>query len=221
MPSILILLTPFVAILDWFAVATQNKRLELVAKPAVMGLLLAWFWTATGFRGPTIFFAAGLLFSLAGDVFLMLPKEQFIAGLVSFLIAHLFYILGFTRSLPHASLPVFILAALVTLTAWQIFSRVRAGLAAAGKKKLILPVLVYTTVISIMLFTALLTLLNDEWSAGTALLASAGALLFFLSDGILAWNKFVEPLKNGKLAVIVTYHAGQVLIALAAASQFG
>jgi uncharacterized membrane protein YhhN len=221
MPSALILLTPLVALLDWFAVATQNKRLELFAKPAVMVLLLAWLWTATGFRGPTIFFAAGLLFSLAGDVFLMLPKERFIAGLISFLIAHLFYIIGFTRSLPPASLPVFIVAALVALTAWQIFRRVRAGLAASGKEKLILPVLVYTTVISVMLFTALLTLINDNWGAGTALLASAGGLLFFLSDGILAWNKFVEPLKNGRLAVIVTYHVGQMLIALAAAGQFG
>ena len=42
------------------------------------------------------FILAGLVFSLAGDVFLMLPSDQFMAGLVSFLIAHLFYIAAFT-----------------------------------------------------------------------------------------------------------------------------
>src|SRR5690606_41962032 len=39
----------------------------------------------------------GLLFSLAGDVFLMLPRDRFVAGLVSFLIAHLFYIAAFAQ----------------------------------------------------------------------------------------------------------------------------
>src|SRR3954467_9277384 len=35
---------------------------------------------------------AGLVLSLVGDIFLMLPDEQFIAGLVSFLLAHICYI---------------------------------------------------------------------------------------------------------------------------------
>ena len=39
---------------------------------------------------------AGLVSSLAGDVFLMLPSDRFIPGLVSFLVAHLFYIAAFT-----------------------------------------------------------------------------------------------------------------------------
>ena len=39
---------------------------------------------------------AGLLFSLVGDVSLMLPNERFIQGLVSFLVAHLCYIVAFT-----------------------------------------------------------------------------------------------------------------------------
>ena len=35
--------------------------------------------------------ALGLIFSLAGDIFLMLPGDYFLHGLVSFLIAHLWY----------------------------------------------------------------------------------------------------------------------------------
>jgi iron(III) transport system permease protein len=45
---------------------------------------------------------AGLLFSLGGDVFLMLPQDRFVFGLVSFLIAHLFYIAAFTLTRTNA-----------------------------------------------------------------------------------------------------------------------
>ena len=41
----------------------------------------------------------GLVFSLAGDVFLMLPSDRFVAGLVAFLIAHLFYIAAFVSEI--------------------------------------------------------------------------------------------------------------------------
>jgi hypothetical protein len=63
-------------------------------------------------------------------------------------------------------------------------------------------------------------LIRPDWSTGPALLSSAGALLFFASDGLLAWNKFVEKLRYGKLLVIITYHLGQVLIVLGAALHY-
>lgn len=218
---ILLFLTPLAAVLDWFAVATRNKPLEFFAKPAVVALLLVWLWNQTGLIWPVGLFACGLFFSLLGDVLLMLPEERFIPGLAAFLAAHLFYIAGFTHSMPPASLPSLVLALLIALSGWQVFVRVRSGLSAAGLERLKLPILAYSTVIGVMLFSALLTLLHDAWSAGAALLASAGALLFFFSDCLLAWNKFVEPLKYGKLAVIVTYHVGQALITLAVASRYG
>jgi uncharacterized membrane protein YhhN len=52
------------------------------------------------------------------------------------------------------------------------------------------------------------------------MLVSAGALLFFISDTMLAWNKFVQRLKYGPLAVIVTYHIGQILIAVGAVLHY-
>ncbi|NIW49240.1 MAG: lysoplasmalogenase, partial [Gammaproteobacteria bacterium] len=57
-------------------------------------LLIAWVIINGGTQGPIIYFLIGLALSLAGDIFLMLPDEKFIAGLVSFLLAHLAYILG-------------------------------------------------------------------------------------------------------------------------------
>lgn len=211
-----------IALLDWIAVVKNWKRLEYFAKPGVMVVLLAWLWQATGFGGYLLWFALGVLLSLAGDVFLMLPREQFIAGLVSFLLAHIAYLIGFNMTLPALNLAGLIMAILVGLTARQVHRRIAAGLAASGNQGLQMPVLIYSIVISLMLLSALLTLTRPEtsWLAWPALLASAGALLFFLSDTFLAWNKFVVRLPHGKLQVIVTYHLGQALIVLGAATNY-
>lgn len=209
-----------IAVLDWIAVAKQWTRAGYLTKPGVMLALLVWLWQAGGFNGHLIWFAAGLLFSLAGDVFLMLPREQFIAGLVSFLLAHLAYLAGFNASLPPASLASLAVALLVGLTAGQLYHRLSVAIETSGHKKLKTPVLVYSAVISLMLVAALLTLVRAEWLAGPALIASSGALLFFLSDALLAWNRFVTPLPYGRLRVRITYHLGQALIMLGAVSHF-
>jgi uncharacterized membrane protein YhhN len=66
----------------------------------------------------------------------------------------------------------------------------------------------------------MLTLLSDRWIPIDALTICAGAALFFLSDAILAWNKFVSPIRYGRLMNMASYHLGQLLIALAAALHF-
>jgi uncharacterized membrane protein YhhN len=62
------------------------------------------------------------------------------------------------------------------------------------------PVVAYMVVISAMVVAAF----------GTASpIAIVGAVLFYVSDAVLAWNKFVKPFRAGRLAVMVTYHLGQ------------
>jgi len=39
-----------------------------------------------------------------------------------------------------------------------------------------------------------------------------GAFLFYISDLILAWNRFVAPIQNGRLLNIVAYHLGQIAL---------
>jgi uncharacterized membrane protein YhhN len=208
------------AVIDWVALIKKWQPLDYVAKPGVMVLLLAWLWQVSGLRGPLIWFAAGLVFSLAGDVFLMLPREQFIAGLGSFLLAHLAYMAGFNTTLPAFNLASLSLLALVALTVTQVYRRIANGLEASGEQKLKLPVLAYTSVIGLMTFSALLTLIRPAWEALPAFVVSAGALLFFISDLSLAWNKFVAPLPLGRLRVRITYHLGQALITLGAMIHF-
>ena len=213
-------LAVIIAIVDWIAVARKWKRIEYFAKPATMLALLAWLGVNGGFQGSMLWFALGLLFSLGGDVFLMLPREQFIPGLVSFLIGHICYLIGFNLTTPVFNAASLILLVVVLFTGYQVYRRVAAGLQASGNSKLKPPVLVYSIVISLMLFSALSTLIRDDWRILAAVSASSGALLFFISDTVLALNKFVAPIPNGRVIVMITYHLGQILIAMGAMLRF-
>ena len=67
---------------------------------------------------------------------------------------------------------------------------------------------------------ALSTIFDPAWSTGAAFLVSAGAFLFYLSDLILAWNKFVSPLQNSRIYNMLTYHLGQIGLIAGVVSQF-
>ena len=207
---------------DWVAVAKKWKILEYFAKPGVILILIAWLFINGGYQGPAKFFMIGLFFSLAGDIFLMLPDEKFIAGLVSFLIAHLAYIRGFTISGLHFSTAGFGIIVLVGLIGLVILQQILKGLKAHNQEKLRFPVIIYSIVICIMLVTALYTVIvpNPVWKILPAILVSMGAILFFISDISLAWNKFVSQVRLGKLLIIITYHLAQITITLGSGLNF-
>jgi uncharacterized membrane protein YhhN len=219
-PVIILWLALVIAILDWIGIARGWRRSGYATKPGVILALLLWLILVSGLHGRLVWFAIGLLCSLAGDVFLMLPRERFLAGLVAFLLAHVAYIVGFTADLPPLNLASLILALLVILNAALISSRILGTMQNTQNAHLKLPVLIYVVVIDLMLFSAALTLVRPEWAALPALLASVGAYLFFLSDTILGWNKFVAPLRNGQLLVRITYQVGQGLIIIGAAIHY-
>lgn len=219
MLNFLLLIALIVALVDWVAVATNRRSLEYLAKPAVMVILLVWICWNGGLELPTLWFTLGLLCSLAGDVFLMLPKERFLPGLISFLVAHIFYLIGFSQPSANFNVASLIILSIILTTGLMVYRRIAAGLVSGGQDKLKMPVLMYSLVISLMLFSALNTLTRPDWRLLAALSVSIGALLFFLSDTLLAWNKFVSPLRNGRLLVMITYHLGQIGIALGAVLQ--
>jgi uncharacterized membrane protein YhhN len=220
MSLFIVVLALLFAIVDWIAVVKSWRGLEYCAKPAVILTLLIWVGVLGGFQGPMLWFVLGLLFSLAGDVFLMLPNEQFIAGLVSFLVAHLCYMIGFSIDGLIVSLPILILALVVFFAALRIYRRISLSLRADEKSSLQIPILLYSVVISIMLLTALATFVRSEWRLSAAVVASGGALLFFVSDTLLAWNRFVTPLPKGRLFSMMAYHLGQIGIAIGATLRY-
>jgi len=211
-----------VAVLDWIAVAKGWRKVEYVAKPWTMAALFLVLAIVGRFSSlPLILFGLGILFSLAGDLFLMFSDRWFIPGLVSFLLAHVAYIAGFNIPLPVVS-PTWALVVTLVLafSAARLLRPIVAGLAAKGKRKLITPVIVYGVVITLMLLSAMLTLFRLEWKATPAALVSVGAMLFFFSDVILAWNKFVTPIKNGRMMNMITYHLGQIALIVGVIIRF-
>lgn len=210
------------ALLESIAVSRNLKRLEYIAKPAVMAFLFLWLYTTTGLQGTTLWFGLGILLSLVGDVLLMISLDRlFLPGLAAFLLAHLSYITGFRAELTTVNVWSLILLAFIAINASRLLRRIVGAMRARGENTLILPVIAYGIVISIMLYAAMSTTSNLTWSPLAASLVSAGALLFVASDVILAWMKFVAPLKNGRIWNIALYHLGQIGLIAGVVSQFG
>ena len=208
-------LTLISAISDWHAVYKGWKKLEYLLKPLTMVLLfISLFISTGGLQGIALWFGIGIILSLAGDILLMLPKERFIAGLAAFLFAHVAYIIGFNKTLPRFNALALVWVVLLGIIAAQLYRHIAAGLVRHEKESLQKPVLAYTAVIALMLLSALLTLSRPDWEMHAALTVSVGATLFMLSDAILAWNRFVRPIKKGRVMNMAAYHLGQIILVI-------
>jgi uncharacterized membrane protein YhhN len=190
---------------DWLAVAGERKRLEYVCKPLTLALLIGVAATLDVDNGAVRgWFLAALVLSLLGDVFLMQPRDVFIAGLGSFLLAHLAFIVGLwlddvTAAALATGLAVAAVAVLVIGT--RILGAVRRG----EHADMAVPVGAYMAIISLMLASAIGT---------REPLAIGGAALFYASDALIAWELFVKAQPWHRLAIIVTYHLAQAGLTL-------
>jgi uncharacterized membrane protein YhhN len=189
-------------------VADHKKKWNLiyVFRPLTMVLIL--IVAQLGSAGPAPFklrVMLGLAVCLAGDIFMMLKAKMFVEGLVSFLLGHLFYISAFlTVMTPRVDfgtvLPLFIFgAAMMTI----LFPHL-------GKMKV--PVAVYILVITVMGGLAIQRYVDAGGAA--AFRAFAAAVLFIVSDSLLAVNRFVRPVPMAQAGILSTYFAAQILFAL-------
>ncbi len=205
---------------DWLVVARGGGRLRWLTKPGALLLMIVWFTTVGAWRGPLLWFGLALVFSMLGDI-LLLPPRLFLGGLLAFLTAHAFYVVGFNISpLAFSWVALFLLLPVLLpmgLFNQRLLNKMRRG---PETRLTIILVVVYSLVIGLMLVSALLTPFRPAWPVGPAWMAVAGALLFVLSDSTLAAARFLRPLRYSELAVIVTYHVGQFLLAGAALWMF-
>ena len=208
-----LILTFLLALLDWIAAERRWTRLRYFSKPGVLAALIAWFTRAVGWGGLEFWFGLALVFSLLGDIILMLPARFFLPGLVSFLLAHLCYIVGFTQGgLPSNPISLGIVVPIAATGAW-VFTRIYAGMRETDQGgKNILPVIAYSITISLMLVSAWLRPFNPALPLNATLCSALGATLFFLSDSVLAYNRFVRNTPHRDLVVMSTYHLGQIAI---------
>jgi alkenylglycerophosphocholine/alkenylglycerophosphoethanolamine hydrolase len=214
--TLFLVLAAVLAPLNWYAVLVSNRRLEWVAKPGVMLCLSLWFGThfSSSLALAGAVFLLGMLFSLGGDIFLMLDRRHFIKGLLAFLLAHLAYIIVF--NLPGLILDLRSLAlfAPIALAVWLLVNRIITALRASGKASLVPPVAVYAAVLMLTCWSTLVTLLRPGWSGLAAWSAAAGGVLFLLSDSLLAWDRFVQPIPRGRFWTMLSYHWAQFMLAV-------
>ena len=193
------------------ATGIQNRIAEFVFKPLIVIWLLSWFVLQTGMTNSPLkkWMILALLFSWAGDVLLMFQDSNsifFLMGLSSFLVAHLFYILFFhlVRKQEHVAMRWYLLLVVLMYCVVIIY------ILSPHLGELIWPVRIYAAVISCMLMLAMHMSFIKNKRAGLNLMT--GAMLFIISDSILAINKFYYPFQLAGIFVMATYGLAQFFI---------
>lgn len=190
-----------------------NKQwIEYISKPLIIIILVVYFLIQTSNTKPALkkWILAALFFSWAGDVLLMFQQNEslfFLLGLSAFLIAHIFYIVFFHQVRIKEKLKSNWLFLLIVVVYY-------AGLVSFLSPNLDdmkLPVRIYGLVISFMFMLAMHMLYIKYKKAG--LLMMAGALLFVISDSVLAINKFYQSFEFAGVVILLTYGIAQFFIA--------
>ncbi|PWK13349.1 lysoplasmalogenase [Tumebacillus permanentifrigoris] len=189
-------------LIDLLAIARGWNKARYLWKPATMVLVILLSLRGADFTNSSeSWLVAGLVLSLVGDVLLVLPSDRFLAGLVAFLAAHLCYIAAFVQQAEGGGLlPAVVLA----VFGIGYFLLLRRGVLASGGYGLLVAVVCYISVILLMVWRAWMT--GNVW-------VLAGAILFMISDSILAWNRFIKRSVTGEVAVMATYYTAQGVLA--------
>jgi uncharacterized membrane protein YhhN len=192
-----------------YGAETKRRWLAAFAKPiATAALLLVVGPVPTGIVEKLV--AIGIVFSIVGDGFLAVEGDRaFFAGTSAFLTAQILYASAFwamrvpERPVAPVAMVVVIVSALLVANLWRPAGALRPA------------VVVYAVAITLMVGSALGTL-GGPLPPLAALCAAAGAVLFYISDATLAWNKFKRPVKHASIVTMGVYWVGQIGIALAA-----
>lgn len=201
---------------DLVAIFQQIDEIRLISKSVLMPLLVAYAISQFQNKKNALFvlLIAGLVFSWVGDLFLLFDttdSNYFIFGLIGFLIAHLCYIFTYQK----AKLPNTETGLLPTQQMRYLFILILAGSAVIyvlypHLNELKIPVIIYAIILIVMTIAALYRF--GKTSNGSFGLVFIGALLFMLSDSMLAINKFVDSFAHAGLWVMLTYSLAQYFI---------
>ena len=190
--------------------------LRYLTKPAITLSLIVFLWRGINhMRRLKSLLMVALFFSLAGDIFLVLPAEAgdyFIAGLLSFLLAHIMYIAAFFKLKNFRSMTAFFMIMLLLFYAMVIFKFIGGTLGALQPY-----VLIYMVVLLLMVLTS--SIRNIANGLQSYRLVLIGALLFMISDSILALNKFYAEFSYADLLIMLTYGCAQLFIVCGAMQQ--
>lgn len=192
---------------DW---EERRHRAFFALKPLTTLLIIGVAATGPLDSAYTQWVLAALALSLCGDVFMMFgdgPRSSdraFIAGLASFLLAHLAFVVAFAQDLRAPALPGWLAVVVFYATGLLLVLLPRAG-------ALRLPVLAYCLVLGAMVFVAAAR--HAGFHDADSLRAVLGALLFLASDSLLGVRRFVGRFRGAQALILSTYWGAIGLIA--------
>ena len=190
----------------------ENKENRKGLLPTKTALSLLFILTALVQPHPIfkyyIFILIGLVFCLCGDIFLALPqKNSFLFGLISFLLGHVFYILGFFYIAQRSPWTWVGSVIFLVISGW-VYIRLRPNL---GPMKV--PVLVYVMAITVLISGGW-SVLGDFYLTGSGrIMVFVGAVCFYVSDVFVARDRFLKKEFINRLIGLPLYYAGQFLLA--------
>ena len=196
---------------------TENlKSCHYITKPLLVSSLIIFFLKQNHHQDSKTkqFVVSALIFSMLGDILLMFTEMNslfFIGGLLSFLIAHVMYILVFLKKRNIAKKALKFMLPLLVYTI-GLFYFIKEGLG-----DLFISVIIYMFVILMMATTAFLR--EGSVSKNSYNLVFLGAIFFIISDSLLALNKFYSPLPLSGIWIMTTYSIAQLLIVLGLKKQ--
>ena len=189
--------------------------LDMATKPLLMPLLLIYFLSSLEHKNSLLskLMTGALVFSWIGDVLLMLQGKldgMFIYGLAAFLFAHIFYIFSY-RTARFEELQSESKSFITTRIVFLVFiGVVLIYMLHPFLDNLLIPVVIYTVVIVTM---SIFALLRRGWTLEKSfIMVYSGALLFIMSDAMIAIDKFMNPIVQARLLIMATYIAAQFLI---------
>ncbi|HEX2845369.1 MAG TPA: lysoplasmalogenase [Chitinophagaceae bacterium] len=210
---------PFAIVLaaHLLALLLRVEMMDRITKPLIVITVAGYFFYATKDVQSRlkVWIGSALLFSWGGDILLMFQDKKslfFLLGLSSFLLAHIFYIIF----LHKVRLAEKIKPRLWTLLVVAIYYSVLITFLSPWLGDMRLPVRVYGMVISFMLLLALHLLFLANRKAG--LYIAIGAILFVLSDSLLAINKFYQPFEAAGFLIMLTYGLAQLFLIIGASN---
>ncbi|MFL0583161.1 lysoplasmalogenase [Solibacillus silvestris] len=199
--KVLILLFFGLSLYYVFFFETIDSSLKMVFKllPMIFLLVLA-FLTKVHVKSPYYWLISiGLIFCAVGDYTL----QWFIIGLSFFLVGHIFYIFAF-RSTNQKNTPLYVKIFLALYGAVMMFW-IAGSLLQKGDTVLAVAVIAYILVILTMGWTSFRT---------GSKFAVIGAILFIMSDSVLAINRFMFDVPYSHILIMSTYYGAQFFLML-------
>jgi uncharacterized membrane protein YhhN len=206
--GVIVLIT--VIIISIAAVITKilSHKVYVILKPLPLVTLFILMMYEKGLDGSApvwyIFVMAGLGFGFLGDLFLLGKKRIFAAGILSFMLGHVCYIIAFNLMSRNITL-----VSLLPVIPAILYMRYLKRNITEEKLAIIPAVYPYFGVIVVMCISAL----NVDLSVGRFPVYGLAGLLFCISDALLIWGSFVKSNKPLQALVLICYYPAQIIIA--------